>query len=105
MYRFGFEGWISVLIASIPDLCIHFSLNLYIYILICMLDTYKILKGLLKAVRGVNVTKYALSKFALWTECYIQNTKWLYSCNTDLSAPICQSNIHCLSDGQSVMRI
>ena len=29
--RFGFEGWIWVLIASVPDLCIHFIFTITSY--------------------------------------------------------------------------
>ena len=29
MSRFGFEGWIFVLIASVPDLCILFTIQIY----------------------------------------------------------------------------
>ena len=28
--RFGFEGWICVLIASVPDLCILFNCTIYV---------------------------------------------------------------------------
>ena len=31
--RFGFEGWIWVLIASVPDLCILFTLNHFFFCL------------------------------------------------------------------------
>ena len=30
--RFGFEGWFWVLVASVPDLCIIFTFNIYIFL-------------------------------------------------------------------------
>ena len=47
MFRFGFEGWLWVLIASVPDLCIRFTHNIFcdfagpILIWICLSENRK----------------------------------------------------------------
>ena len=52
----------------------------------------------MKALRRVDFTKYVLSVIIQTSYCknYEVITKWHNCCNTDPSAPIFLSNIHCL---------